>query len=102
MYDIPNHLSDDLPTLSPLVSLSPEVFLKSQPMLLYADILEQPDHLLIRINVPGARPGNIIVTLENNVLSVAAKLEPRLENLLRFVFICFFRNYQKTTMLHIG
>ena len=81
MFYIPNQPSDDLPALSPLVGLSfsPEVILKSQPMLLYADVLEQPDHLLIRINVPGARPENIIVTLENNLLSVAAKLEPSLE-----------------------
>jgi HSP20 family molecular chaperone IbpA len=81
MHNIPEQLSHDLLSLSQLVglSLSPEVILSSQPMLLFADVLEQPDHLLIRMNLPGARPENIIVTFVNNTLSVAAKLEPSLE-----------------------
>ncbi len=80
-YDIPEQLAHDpQQTLSPRQKLgvSPEVILSTVPTLLHTDVLEQPDHLLIRMNLPSVKPENVVVTLMNNILSVVARLEPEL------------------------
>ncbi len=79
-YDIPKQLLPEKQLTHEIcppqkLGISPEVILNGLPRLLHTDVLEQPDHLLIRMNLPGVKPENVAVTLMNNVLSVVARLE---------------------------
>lgn len=41
------------------------------------DILEKPDEIVLKADLPGARPENIDVNFEDGVLTIYAKVEPR-------------------------
>ncbi|HWG85440.1 MAG TPA: Hsp20/alpha crystallin family protein [Deinococcales bacterium] len=38
------------------------------------DVLEENDHLLVRVNLPGVDAGSVQLSLENNTLTLTAKL----------------------------
>ena len=61
--------------LGELPSLGLELFVNATPTLLLTDVLEFSDSLLVSINLPGAVPPSVTVSLSDNVLSVAAQLE---------------------------
>jgi HSP20 family protein len=45
------------------------------------DVLEESDHILVKVNLPGVDPGSLNLNLENNTLTLTAQLEDaRAEN----------------------
>lgn len=39
------------------------------------DVIEEGDHLLVMVNLPGVRPDSVNLSLENNTLTLSAQLE---------------------------
>lgn len=39
------------------------------------DVLEEGDHLLVKVNLPGVQPESVNLSLENNTLTLTARLE---------------------------
>ncbi|HEX2863605.1 MAG TPA: Hsp20/alpha crystallin family protein [Deinococcales bacterium] len=48
------------------------------------DVIEENDHLLVKVNLPGVKPESVNLSLENNTLSLQAELLPE-EGTARFL-----------------
>jgi HSP20 family molecular chaperone IbpA len=65
-------LADEFDTFP---SLGAELFVNLTPTLLPTDVVEHRDYLLVSVNLPGAIPMSISVSLSDQRLCIAARLE---------------------------
>lgn len=49
------------------------------------DILETPDAIIVKADLPGVKPGDADVTFEDGSLSIVGKIAPRYEQVKSFV-----------------
>ena len=51
-----------------------------------ADVLEENDHILVKVNLPGADANSVNLSLENNTLTLTARLEDEKTDGQRYLY----------------